>query len=996
MSVAILPRAAEFRYLESSHDARSVAVSSTRGLYLVHLDKPDTYTTLKVPTSKGGLIAFGPEDDLLAHLAGRYLTVFPIREPDKPIFVNRIEGKYRYTALAVAGNANQPKFALGDTSGVVTLIDNGAFPLEESWSINGPVDTIALTQDQRFCLFSGRVAGEVAIWDITAGVGRSLSEVGSATVITLSGDGKQAISGTSSGTVYVHDVESRELLRTFEVHTAPIVELRVLNSKGAVLSRDETGTARIFSLQGRESPKSFDVTPNRNGRLLITPDASKMVLLVGEILGTYAFPELKSEIQATEYATKRLALVGDSGVGKSTLGWRIAHSEFKPQESTHGQQFWVIDKLSTVRPDGVEVSAVLWDFAGQPEYRLVHSLFLEDIDVALVLFDASRQEEVLAGVEYWIKHLRSDTGALPDAILVGSRSDRGLAAISKEEIETFCHDNGMKLGYVETSAATGAGIDKLLQKIENAIEQQPVQVTVSTEAFQEVKQRVIRLKSSADSAAKALVPVDQLVEIVNKERGKSVPKELLVAAVRALRNHGYLGVLADSSLTQYVLFSPDLMISLASSVILEARRNPKGLGALSESDILQGRIVFPEIAGMTREQQRILLDAVVLLFISRDLCFRESLGSETFLVFPALINQGISLAKRRDTDDFVTYRISGNVENVYSALVVLLGYTNTFKRAKHWRDNAEYELDSDQICGFRQIARASGVVDIVLSYAPPTSVSARLLFQGLVEEFLKRRNIMIERFPSVSCNACKYIQERSTVVRRMTERRTFINCEECGERSPLPSITIVELPGQIDGEVQVQQRVARGRSAYQSALVHVKSIARDRGLTKPTCFISYAWGQWDDDKWVHQLARDLEVADVAVILDVWNNSSAGASVPRFLERIDKSDFIIVVGSPAYRQKYENDVSEFGSIVAAEVDLINNRMTGRESNKSSVLPLLRSGTRQHSLPPLLQGRVTYDMTTEENYFPRLLDIVLTLFKLDFQDATVENLRERFRI
>ena len=38
-------------------------------------------------------------------------------------------------------------------------------------------------------------------------------------------------------------------------------------------------------------------------------------------------------------------LVGDSGVGKTGLGWRLATASFKEQASTHGQQFWVLEKL---------------------------------------------------------------------------------------------------------------------------------------------------------------------------------------------------------------------------------------------------------------------------------------------------------------------------------------------------------------------------------------------------------------------------------------------------------------------------------------------------------------------------------------------------------------------------------------------------------------------------------------------------------------------------
>src|SRR6185295_2499382 len=43
--------------------------------------------------------------------------------------------------------------------------------------------------------------------------------------------------------------------------------------------------------------------------------------------------------ESVHYTTAKLVLVGDSGVGKTGLGWRLVHDEFKEHASTHGQQF---------------------------------------------------------------------------------------------------------------------------------------------------------------------------------------------------------------------------------------------------------------------------------------------------------------------------------------------------------------------------------------------------------------------------------------------------------------------------------------------------------------------------------------------------------------------------------------------------------------------------------------------------------------------------------
>ncbi len=38
--------------------------------------------------------------------------------------------------------------------------------------------------------------------------------------------------------------------------------------------------------------------------------------------------------------------------------------------------------------------------------RLIHALFLDDADLALVLFDPTRNDDPLAGVEFWLKQLK--------------------------------------------------------------------------------------------------------------------------------------------------------------------------------------------------------------------------------------------------------------------------------------------------------------------------------------------------------------------------------------------------------------------------------------------------------------------------------------------------------------------------------------------------------------------------------------------------------------
>ena len=115
-------------------------------------------------------------------------------------------------------------------------------------------------------------------------------------------------------------------------------------------------------------------------------------------------------------------------------------------------------------------------------------------------------------------------------------------------------------------------------------------------------------------------------------------------------------------------------------------------------------------------------------------------------------------------------------------------------------------------------------------------------------------------------------------------------------------------------------------------------------------------------------------------------------VQPFVERIEKCDLVIVVGTPLYRKKYENKETSTGYMVAAEMELISNRLLGTNEQKESVLPLLLAGEKSSSLPPLLRGRVFADFRNERAYFITAFDLILSLYKIAPNNTAVADLRE----
>jgi hypothetical protein len=153
-----------------------------------------------------------------------------------------------------------------------------------------------------------------------------------------------------------------------------------------------------------------------------------------------------------QYTNAKVVLVGDSGVGKSALGLVLTKQPFVATESTHGRRVWMFDSCVMDAGGGRRElrETLLWDLAGQPGYRLIHQLHLNEVAVALVVFDARSETDPFAGVRHWDRALRQAVRAQGDAapplrkFLVAARADRGGVSASRERIGRLVQEYGFE------------------------------------------------------------------------------------------------------------------------------------------------------------------------------------------------------------------------------------------------------------------------------------------------------------------------------------------------------------------------------------------------------------------------------------------------------------------------------------------------------------------------------------------------------------------------
>ena len=119
------------------------------------------------------------------------------------------------------------------------------------------------------------------------------------------------------------------------------------------------------------------------------------------------------------YYTKVIC-IGDSGVGKTSIMYRLAYGAFHEDvECTIG-----ID-LATVlyaHPDRPHICLKLWDTAGQERFRTITQTFYRRADGVIIAFDLSELES-FNQIETWVESVAKHANTNIIKILVGNKCD---------------------------------------------------------------------------------------------------------------------------------------------------------------------------------------------------------------------------------------------------------------------------------------------------------------------------------------------------------------------------------------------------------------------------------------------------------------------------------------------------------------------------------------------------------------------------------------------
>ena len=144
----------------------------------------------------------------------------------------------------------------------------------------------------------------------------------------------------------------------------------------------------------------------------------------------------------------KIVIIGDSGVGKSSLLLRFVDDIFTESFiSTIGVDF----KIRTVEINGKVIKLQLWDTGGQERFRVITSTYYRNAHGIILVYDISDLES-FTRIRSWIAEVEKYAGPNIPMIIIGNKSDlESKRLVSKEEAANLAKNYNCQ--HFETSAA---------------------------------------------------------------------------------------------------------------------------------------------------------------------------------------------------------------------------------------------------------------------------------------------------------------------------------------------------------------------------------------------------------------------------------------------------------------------------------------------------------------------------------------------------------------
>jgi len=162
----------------------------------------------------------------------------------------------------------------------------------------------------------------------------------------------------------------------------------------------------------------------------------------------------------------KLLLIGDSGVGKTSLLLQFSDQTF---QETSVNLTTVDYKNKNVVIDGKTFSLQIWDTAGQERFRTITSSFYRGAHGVIIVYDMTDQNSY-NNVMLWMQEIQRYAVFGVSRVLVGNKFDQDdKKIVSYNTAKEYADSLGIP--FLEASAKTGFNVEQIFSTMANEIYQ---------------------------------------------------------------------------------------------------------------------------------------------------------------------------------------------------------------------------------------------------------------------------------------------------------------------------------------------------------------------------------------------------------------------------------------------------------------------------------------------------------------------------------------------
>lgn len=748
-------------------------------------------------------ICFSPDGQFLA-----------VRSPEKLFVLDGQTGTVlRQTSLGgpdSAGLAWSPNgiIATGEPDGRILFFaadDLGPVGyLDHSFCPHG-ILALEFSPDGDWLISGGKGEGNVAISVVPAGVlaNRAFTRAtpyhhGSILDFAFRPAARQVASASADGTIVIFNLDNGSLVTRLEGHKSAVVHVGFSFDGRLLVSRAHDGTVIVWSTDAWEVVLRFSHFPPHTPNPVFSPHRHLLVLPTSTGIGVELISldidvllHRPSTEQTLHTMTAKVVLLGEGGAGKSCLALRLAEDRYLEQPPTHAMRFWTISAdriaLNPIVTKNQRRELVVWDLAGQDEYRLVHPLFLTDTQLAVLAFEPRRGSAAEAEVAAWNDHLLDDDDRAqpPCRILVGTKVDDEHAPQDREAIERLRVRTGAII-YVPTSARKGRGVTQLRQTIVTNIDWSIVAPTSRPVVFERIREHIDRVRQTG----RMILPLAEIeTEMQARATGDfgDVDRQTILAVALQLARQGFVALVRLTDGTLALVLHVEQIARYAGSLALLAKKSPHGVPAIEIASLFGPTARFPGISNAERlrkDQELAVLDSVIALLIERGMAFLH----EGLLVFPGAFpsDKSIDVPNDKVLVPAVRYEMSRPVTDVYASTVAAIALSRRFGPARLGAGRADFGRIDE---GLSRISIETGSSEkmrwaLALAFSPDFPDDLRRLLAGFLEDHLKLCGVQFIEKQNIRC-ICNYQFPHEIVEMRLVGGHSDVGCPKCDTRTPL-------------------------------------------------------------------------------------------------------------------------------------------------------------------------------------------------------------------